>query len=254
MNSRFHRSHGQSSLARYLAGLYLALSPLNDITAQAALQGPSASVHANPVPFQGLVDLPAMRWSSEQRLSLGGVSMSIWTFDTSASVMDITKTLAEQTDYFQRVLVQEGVLVLSGLRKGRHWLAEFGPSAKGVSGRISGLSGNGFLPDQSAPSGIGDARAQWRPPWSAQIFSMDPVQRGEPSLVLLRLFGPGGTARDRVNDYLLENAWTAAREPGMTDTWTKGSDRLSLYLDCTGENCFLLGYLHPSFNQTHSVE
>lgn len=240
--------HARQGPLRSLATLYLALGLVTSPASQIVADGPFADATGDAAASLKPADMPILRWSPEQRVSLTGVPISLWTFETSASLMSTVRSLASKIDYFQRVLVQGNVLVLSGLSKDRHWLAELRSTGEGTSGRISALSHEAYLPQPHAQASTDATRPYWHPPWSTLIFSLEALEPGEPSLSLLRISGSVRTVRRKMAAYLLENHWLAAQSTAVPDTWISGHAQLRLYFDCA-DDCTVLGYLSPSIEQ-----
>lgn len=248
MNREATMSHARTGSLRCLATFYLALGLIAGPSSQTLLDGAAPSGENGMPPFPELADMPVLRWSPEQRIVLTGVPMSLWTFNTSASLMTAAYTLAGQAAYFQRVLVQGDVLVLSGLAQGRHWLAELRSTGNGTAGRISALSHGMRMPQPRAPLSPEAARPLWHPPWSTLVFSVGSDEQGEPSLAMLKVPDPLEPARKKMAAHLFERQWLPAQGAATPDTWNSGAAQLRLFFDCS-DGCTVLGCLRTASEQ-----
>lgn len=85
-------------------------------------------------------DGPLFKWSEQQEMQLFGVPVFLRDFTADMPPDRAARSLAANTDRFQRVLALKDKIVLSGIKAHAHWVAELESTPHGVKGIVSVLS------------------------------------------------------------------------------------------------------------------
>ena len=78
-------------------------------------------------------------WSDIEHSSLGGQPMYWRAFESPKKMLVVASDLGEFSGVFQRALMLQGKVLLSGVSGPRHWVAELTATRQGVSGVVSML-------------------------------------------------------------------------------------------------------------------
>lgn len=110
------------------------------------------------------------KWSEQQDMQLFGVPVVLRDFTADISLHRAARSLAANTDHFQRVLALKEKIVLSGTKADDHWVAELESTPYGVKGLVSVLS---ISPEQVklAQENQGNGRFNWLPQQATLRFS-----------------------------------------------------------------------------------
>lgn len=88
-----------------------------------------------------------LQWNEPWQVLANGQRMSVETFTSSLSPDAAAKALVSLRHHYERYQIGEGRILLSGIRPGRHWVAEIQGSPQGSQGYVSALY---FDPARSA--------------------------------------------------------------------------------------------------------
>lgn len=80
-----------------------------------------------------------IRWDDPWRVSANGQELSVETFESPNTVDLVVQELVRANNAYQRYLVADGRILLSGVDGGAHWLAEVRGHAQGAQGYVSAL-------------------------------------------------------------------------------------------------------------------
>lgn len=80
-----------------------------------------------------------IQWEPAWHATTNGQRYSVETFTSRRPVDVVVKRIALEKGVFDRYLVADGRMLLSGVREGQHWLAEVLGTAEGTTGYVSAL-------------------------------------------------------------------------------------------------------------------
>ena len=80
-----------------------------------------------------------LRWSDPQELSLYSQPVHVRQFSSSLDLPEAAARLAVHQDRFQRVLVSHNTILLSGMAREWHWVAQLSKAGDSVNGMVSAL-------------------------------------------------------------------------------------------------------------------
>lgn len=80
-----------------------------------------------------------IHWDPPWQVSVNGQRLSVESFSSPRSPDVVMRELARSNGAYQRYLVGDGRILLSGVGKGRHWLAEIQGRPQGAQGYVSAL-------------------------------------------------------------------------------------------------------------------
>ena len=78
-------------------------------------------------------------WGALEQVSIGGQPLYWRSFESPEKLMVVAAGLAEFSGIFQRAVMVQGKVLLSGVVRGQHWVAELAGVDGGVSGVVSML-------------------------------------------------------------------------------------------------------------------
>jgi hypothetical protein len=87
----------------------------------------------------GSLVVHGLRWEPMQTMLLSGVPAYLRPFSSGNAAVPVARSLAANTDLFQRMLTIPGTIVLSGLQADWHWLARVDVLAEGAKGYVSAM-------------------------------------------------------------------------------------------------------------------
>lgn len=82
--------------------------------------------------------IASVDWHQEWNVRMRGHSVSVREFTSRRSVEEAVREIARSGRY-ERYLIADGRILLSGVSDGRHWLAQVQGSPEGASGYVSAL-------------------------------------------------------------------------------------------------------------------
>jgi|GEM_PF-6397638 hypothetical protein len=107
-----------------------------------------------------------IQWDPAWHVTLNGQRISVETFSSTVPVDRVVRNLVANNGVYERYLVADGRMLLTGVRQGKHWVAEVVGAAEGSAGYVSALYFDPALHvDAKAPSftmvsgGHGDLKA-----------------------------------------------------------------------------------------------
>ena len=135
--------------------------PYGVLTAALLLCAGQAAAAAEPWDPATARLLAAWTWSPPQQVGLPGARMQIRHFSAPLDPADAARALVSAASFrFGRLQFSGSVLSLSGMRDGRHWLAQLRPAQGGTIGLLSSLGPAGesqaaarFDPAEFVPAG-----------------------------------------------------------------------------------------------------
>src|SRR5690606_38549580 len=120
------------------------------------------------------LSVPGFTWAPLQTLDMSGVPIYKKSFSSRDSVVQTAKALSEHSALFQRVLMVNDKVVLSGIQAGWHWLAEIDADATKSKGYVSALRvTNVEVNSRQVPS------FAWLPPHSQRQFNYQSNEAGK---------------------------------------------------------------------------
>ena len=104
-------------------------------------------------------------WNSIEKTDLGGQPMYWRSFESPGKMLVVASALGKFSGVFQRALILQGKILLSGVSGHRHWVAELTTAGPGVQGVVSMLYlGN----NETRP--VGDSGLGWLDELAQQHF------------------------------------------------------------------------------------
>lgn len=161
---------------------------------------------AVPTGFPGL-DASHFSWSAPEGASLNGIPVYWVEFTSKASFLDTARALARHHDRFQKVLVFNGALALTGVRAEWHWLAEIQPAPAGSRGRVS-LLRVPVQPPGLAPENRTHSPFSWLGHKAALGFRQESLVSGR--RIVQEMYNgslPAGNLSAYVHDNLRRTGW-----------------------------------------------
>lgn len=138
-----------------------------------------------------------IQWDEPWHIRSNGQQLSVETFMSGMPPDAVVQKLVQRNGAYQRYLVADGRILLSGVSDGAHWLAEVKGRAEGAQGYVSALyfdaarAGTPFIAARTTPG---------EPPWKAQRAGLRQIQifdfetSARIALVQAPVPGPGGPA------------------------------------------------------------
>lgn len=80
-----------------------------------------------------------IHWQGMQNHSPNGVSINVAMFNSQLNLLNTAQLISHQHPIFQKVLTLPNRVVLTGIYKNQHWLADINTYKNGVTGYVSSL-------------------------------------------------------------------------------------------------------------------
>lgn len=103
------------------------------------------SVGEAEIEFQGMINQPQatekhIQWQGIQSHQPNGITINVAMFNSDLSAVDTASLINKLHPVFQKVLTLPDRVVLSGMHKNLHWLADINAFDKGATGYVSSLN------------------------------------------------------------------------------------------------------------------
>jgi len=172
------------------------------------------------------LEAPGLVWDSGQSMQLSGVPVYVRPFSSMRRPADVAQALSAKTGVFQRILVAQRKILLSGLDDGWHWLAHIESDERGTQGYVSML---GLAVDASDRGPM----PAWLPPQADRLFSHHDAPAGTVAQQLYTVPLNATQLSTYLRKQLRAEGWTP--EPQLAglaghSAWRRGQSRLTLAL------------------------
>ena len=177
-------------------------------------------------------------WGALEQTSIGGQPLYWRTFESPEKLLVVASGLSEFAGVFQRALMIQGKVLLSGVVRGQHWVAELTPADGGVRGVVSML----YLVAPVAQGALSGDLA-WLDDLAQLHFSH--AERGAGQVTTQRIYS---TTRNAVSfmavlqQQLTDRGWARAGGPGPDgfSHWQRGKQSVATFIHQVGERTTLL--------------
>ncbi|MYN11978.1 hypothetical protein GSY71_02270 [Pusillimonas sp. TS35] len=199
----------------------------------------------------------AFDWQAPLSLVANGVAFHIRSFTASMGLEAAAQVLARHDTLFQRLLATPGLVRLSGLANGSHWLVEIQPHSDGqpgVSGRLSVMALPGGLRSAHAPAivsvpAIGShPDLSWLPAGAVPLFAhTDTAVANRGGRYGFRVDMQADALAAGIAARLVTLGWTAQHEaPALrrVQMWRRGPVQMLIFLWGRGDGTALYVHFH----------
>lgn len=99
----------------------------------------ASSIETAPGPLSPTLKAAGFQWGDHYRFAIGGVPVQALEFTAPLSLPEAAAALATHSTHLQRVIATPHGILLSGLRRAAHWVAQLSPHGTGVRGVVSSI-------------------------------------------------------------------------------------------------------------------
>ena len=179
-----------------------------------------------------------LRWGALEQTSIGGQPLYWRAFESPENLMVVAAGLSEFAGVFQRALMIQGKVVLSGVIKGQHWVAELTPLDSGVRGVVSML----YLTARVAPAPFPDELA-WLGDLAQEHFAHSEKSFGHTTTQ--RVYSTTQDAASFMTGLQRQfkaRGWSRAAGPGPDgfSHWQRGAQSVATFTHNVGDRTTLL--------------
>ena len=172
-----------------------------------------------------------LRWSDPQELSLYSQPVHVRQFSSSLGLPEAAARLAAHQDRFQRVLVSHNTILLSGMAREWHWVAQLSKTGGGVNGMVSTLHVPPFHPERVSAQGM-PGSSSWLVP-EALLRHRQRIDAGSTPVVQeIHTAGlPESEFLARAEQHLRAWGWRKGSSPGWLaggQAWQRGKENIVL--------------------------
>jgi hypothetical protein len=177
-------------------------------------------------------------WGALEQTSIGGQPLYWRTFESPEKLLVVASGLSEFAGVFQRALMIQGKVLLSGVVRGQHWVAELTPADDGVRGVVSML----YLVAPVAQGALSSDLA-WLDDLAQLHFSH--AERGVGQATTQRIYSSTRSAASFMSELQQQfsgRGWTRTGRPGPDgfSHWQRGQQSVATFTHQVGDRTTLL--------------